>query len=449
LAGALFAVVALRVLGPIHDPDTYWHVEAGRLLFRTWDFVTPDPWGAAASLPWIRNQWLPQLAMSGMVDRFGLAGLAWLHAAAAATVVLAVWWTCRRRASMLLSALITAIALIGMLGSLSPRPQLVTFALTAVFVDAWLRTAADGRPRWWLVPVAWVWAGSHGMWFLGGVIGLVVLAGMALDGTHPRKALGRAGLVAVLSLVVGAITPVGPRLLASPFQVSDVTSYIQEWQPVGLTNPSLLAVLLLAAVPVIAGLRSRTRMPWHTLLLLGLALTLALLYARTIAIAAVIVAPLAAQTVRGVLPRERVTRQEGVVTATLAALSLVVAGSLAPGRASQPGSGPNDLSPAIAALPSGTILCNEQIDGGWLIYEHPNVRVTMDTRVEIYSVEHIESHLGFIRASPGWQDYPKRLGCQYALLSQKDPVVEALTTRADWTVAASGVDRVLLKAPTG
>ena len=231
LPGLLVMFVALRVLGPIRDPDTYWHLKAGSLLSETWDFVTVDPWGAGASLPWIYNQWLPQLVMSWMEGRFGLGGIAWLLSFGSAMVIAIVWWTCRRRASILASVVIAALASLAMMGSLTPRPQLVTFALTAIFVDVWLRTAEDGRPRWWLVAVSWVWACSHGMWFLGGVVGLVIVGGLALDRAYPARQLGRLALVPVLCLLAGALTPVGPRLLASPFQVSDVTRYIIEWQP--------------------------------------------------------------------------------------------------------------------------------------------------------------------------------------------------------------------------
>jgi hypothetical protein len=182
-------------------------------------------------------------------------------------------------------------------------------------------------------------------------------------------------------------------------------------------------------------------------LLLGLTLVLALLYLRTLPIAAVIVAPLAAQTTARLLPREPVARREGVLTVGLAALALVVAGVLAAATARLPGSGPNDLDAQIAALPQGTVVCNEWGDGGWLIWKHPNVRVTMDTRVEIYSVRHIEAYASFLRAAPGWQEYPTGLGCTYALLPIAEPVVEALTTRQHWATVATGIDRVLLRAP--
>ena len=47
------------------------------------------------------------------------------------------------------------------------RPQVLSYLLIALTVGAWLRTWDDGRLRWWLVPVTWLWAMLHGMWPIG------------------------------------------------------------------------------------------------------------------------------------------------------------------------------------------------------------------------------------------------------------------------------------------
>ena len=41
--------------------------------------------------------------------------------------------------------------------------------------------------RWWLVPLAWLWAMVHGMWPVGIIIGLVALVGIALDRAVHRR----------------------------------------------------------------------------------------------------------------------------------------------------------------------------------------------------------------------------------------------------------------------
>src|SRR5262245_5027488 len=78
--GVVLLVAAVRLIEPIKDPDTFWHLKAGRLLLDTWQFTTTDPFSAASTEPWVFNQWLPQLLMTQVESWFGLPGVAWLVA---------------------------------------------------------------------------------------------------------------------------------------------------------------------------------------------------------------------------------------------------------------------------------------------------------------------------------------------------------------------------------
>jgi hypothetical protein len=92
-------------------------------------------------------------------------------------------------------------------------------------------------------------------------------------------------------------------------------------------------------------------------------------------------------------------------------------------------------------------VCNDYGVGGWLIWRHPNVRPTIDGRVEIYATGHVKEHIEFERATPGWQAYLGKTSCTYALLGKGQPVVEALTEQARWTVVQRGSEYVLLRKP--
>ena len=71
--------------------------------------------------------------------------------------------------------------------SLTPRPHLVSFLFLAITLHAWLGTARDLRPRWWLIALGWVWACSHGMWLLGPMVGLAVIGGLLLESRLPDQ----------------------------------------------------------------------------------------------------------------------------------------------------------------------------------------------------------------------------------------------------------------------
>ncbi len=449
LPGLVILFLTIRVLGPVRDPDTFWHIAAGDWLRRSGTFAGPDPWSDSSENLWVLHEWLPQLALSGAHQVFGLAGVAWLHSLAVAVLAVTLWLACRRRASLLLSAVIMALAALAMGASLSPRPHLVTFVLTVVTVDTWLTMARDGRPRWWLVPLTWVWACSHGMWFIGPLIGAVALVGIACDKAVSRRSGRRLGLLCAASFLVAALTPAGPRLLLAPVQVSGYTQFVTEWLPASLSDYFFVAFLLLVTVVVLVWARGTRPVPWTQVLLTALALGLALRYARTVAVGTAVVVPVVAGTVQRVLPvrRERILRAEVALTSVLTVAALTAAALLAPARAEHPGLGPTALVPSLQALPSGTVVCNAYELGGWLLWGHPNIRPVIDGRTEIYSVEHVQSFLDFTMALPGWQEFPTQTSCSHALLSSDAAVVEALTAQLDWTEVEQGGDYVLLRAP--
>lgn len=447
LGGSLVCLAALWKTQPVEDPDTFWHIRTGAYLQDHWTFIGPDPFGAGASKPWSLNQWLPELAMNWADSIGGLGAVVWLFDLGLIALALFVWIACRRRSSSLVSSIVLVIVVVAMAGSLSPRPQLVTFALTALTADVWLRTAVDRRPRWWLIPLSWAWACSHGMWFLGPVVGLVVLLGMALERPKQIRRLAKLLVIPLASVPVAALTPAGPAIVLSPLQVSEVTQYIQEWQPSESSYPPFVAALVLVTVLVVHASRTREGRRWTTVLLGLLATFFILRYGRTIAVAAVILAPLVAQALQEMTRtvRERVTRREKFNLIGLPGAALVVAAMMSPALAI-PAVGPNALGPELDALPAGTVICNDWGDGGWLIYEQPNVRVTMDSRVEIYSTQHIEDYLKLLRGRPGWQKYVSDNGCEYGLFGKDESAAEVMTL-SGWQMVAAADDYVLMKAP--
>ena len=102
--------------------------------------------------------------MARTEEWFGLAGVAWLSGSARDRAVRRALRRGRDRAEPLVAMPLTAVALFAMQNGLSMRPQVISYLLVAVVVGAWLRTRRDGRVRWWLVPLVWVWAMLHGMW---------------------------------------------------------------------------------------------------------------------------------------------------------------------------------------------------------------------------------------------------------------------------------------------
>src|SRR5690606_29999736 len=147
----------------------------------------------------------------------------------------------------------------------------------------WLQSAQDLRPRWWLIPVTWVWASSHGMWYLGVAIGILSVIGIALDSRLALRSVDRLLLVPTLSLVAAAVTPAGPSLLLAVVQTGDKWEFVTEWAPPNFLSLTPAASMLMVALVALIWARRSVRLSWHHLLLLLLATAMVLMSGRTVA----------------------------------------------------------------------------------------------------------------------------------------------------------------------
>ena len=437
---ALFLLtVAVVFIRPIGDSDTWWHLRLGQELAQTWALADPPAWTRFATQPWVATQWLPEVVAARWTTWFGLAGLVWLVCATVLVLAVALYAVCRREAGRLPATLATILGFGGMAATLTPRPQLVSFVLLVVTLGAWLQTARDLRPRWWLLPVSWVWACCHGLWFSGAVVGAVVVAGLLLDG----RARGRTALtllaVPVLSVVAAAVTPVGPRLLLAPFAVGGISEFVTEWQRPSFFDlgPALTAAMIAAVVAM--GARSPRRTSWVSIGLVVLAAAWTLLSVRTVALGAAIIAPLLAGALEQLLPRRqsgspRIPRGEKVTVAAAAAGGLLVAGVLAAllPAVRTPANVPTGLDSALDALPAHTVIWNDYNLGGWIDYRHRDLEVVADGRAEAFGAAQLEEYGRVVRTEPGWEEILRESGAHVAVVGTDTPLASALQERLGW-----------------
>lgn len=480
LAAAAVAL-AVGMVQPLTDPDTFWHIAAGRHLLETGSFAGPDPWSATASHPWVLHEWLPEVVMAAAEQVGGPRAVAWLLPLGVVVLAATLYLVCRRFTAPVLAGLITVLAVGGMGGSLSLRPHLVTFALTAVAGAAWLATIRDGRARWWLIPLTWVWAASHGMWFVSVAIGSAAVVGLWLTpllrrdvkGTDDTQGadsadatvrlsvrqLGRLALVPLGCLLAAMVTPVGPGLVTAPFTVREYARFVSEWRAPRLTDPwlqiylAMLALLLLTWV--LRAWRGRRqgvdrRVDWARIGLLCASIGASLVYVRTIAVGVALLVPLLAEASSHWGVRRGAGRPDRAeVTILISAVVIGLAAS-AVGSAriqQQVRTMPTSLNPALSAIPAGTVICNDYAQGGWLVWAHPNLRPTVDGRTEIYTPAHIEEYLNFAGAGNNWHAFVERTGCTYALLVPKSTPLARLQSEYHWTVVGTSPEAVLIRAP--
>jgi hypothetical protein len=454
LAVAAMPFVILRVkLGPVHDPDAYWHVLSGQNAWHTHDVVVDDPFGRFSTNTWVQLDWLSDLAMAGLHAVGGYPALSWFYASLAVVLFAALYTLARVRSGVLVAGFVAVAAWIGTVASQGFRPQTISFVLLAITLFVWLRvTRTSGRTPWWLIGLSWVWACCHGLWFLGPLVGLVVVVGLAADRARPRAELLRLLAVPLLSVAVAALTPVGPRLLTLPFTVNSYARLVTEWRPPDVHEPYVAATVGLLAVTAIGWSRNSRRVPWADVLLWGMALGWTVLYARTVALGAVIVAPLAAGALEGLLapPVDRAAaRLERWLVPASVVVAVTLAAILAPSVAARPGGVPLALGAAIDRLPEGTVVLDDDALGGWLLLEHPRVSPIIDTRTYLFDVPYIEDYIRTRGAQGDWQGFVERVGATAAILPDGEALTTALPERLGWRVVQRADGYTLLVAPEG
>jgi hypothetical protein len=450
LLGVVLRYSALR----LGNQDTWFHLALGDRFRDGWSLAHPGALSPFATSEWVPTQWSTQVLASLFEDRFGLPGVAWLFGALFLAFVLATYVVSRRYGRPLAAAVVTALVVFGSAPALSARPQVVSLVLLTVTVAAWLRTAEDGRIRWWLVPMTWVWATAHGLWSAGVLVGLVCWLGLLLD----RRVTGRRSLallaVPVLSLVATLLTPVGPRLLTSQLAVSARTSLIEEWGPTDFRTVPALAVAVMLAVVVVLWVR-RGELSWTRLGLLLLAGAWTLLVARLVSLGAVVAAPLLAEALERALDRSRPVRRpamprgERLTLAGAAIGYLVVLGVAAPQVVTAPDDVPTGLTSRLEALPERSVVLVEDGIGGWLEWRVPTVDPVIDGMLDAYPVGYIRDFFAATRLEPGWRGFVARSGARVAVVERGSPLTAALQDQLGWRPVARDQRWVLLEAPAG
>jgi len=449
VAAVVVSISVVIGVRPVTDPSPWLHLKIGAFLLGGGRFGLPDPWAPFATRAYLPTEWLPAIVGQQMYQAFGLPGIAWMRCAGILGLLSALVWSARRSADTVTTVLVSLVALVGASHALTERPQLLGLVFLAVAIGAWWRTALDLRPRWWLVPMTWLWACSHGLWSVGVAVGLVMITGLLLDRRLTRSTAARLLAIPVFSLAAAGLTPLGPRLLLTPFTVGqNASEFVTEWLPTSARDPFAVVTLTMLGLVILAWVRLGRRPPWWQIgfLLTGVAATL--VTTRTIAVGALLAAPLLAHEIQlyRARPLRVATRQARRAWVALILIALLAAVPLSAARAQDPVAVPQALKPQLSLIPSGTIVLAEGDISGWLFWADPQVRPVFDPRVESYSAPYIRTFVSAMAAAPGWRQFVDRTGARYALVVTGSPIATALVERAGWSQIGKDAGFVLLRA---
>lgn len=292
--------------------------------------------------------------------------------------------------------------------------------------------------------MSWIWACSHGMWFTGVVVAVAVIVGLLFDRRLDRsQALKLAGVPA-LSVVAAMLTPVGPKLILAPLATSAAAPYVTEWAAPSFRELTPAVAMAMVCVVALCWAR-RGGVPWTHIGVLLVATGWILLSSRTVALGAVMMAPLlAALPARAV---DKPTRGEHMTLLAGATICLVALALVVPSTSANPGRVPSALNDELGSLPPQSAVLNTYTLGGWLEWRHPHLAPVIDGMTDAYWPEDFSDFERIYAVSAGWQELVAEKGVRYALVEERSPLATALAERLDCRTIGRDEDFVLMQAP--
>lgn len=313
---ALLCIAGVQLgLRPISDNSFLTHLATGRLILDEGGIPRTDPYTFSAhGEPWTVQSWLASVVYAGAESIGGLLLIRVLILALTLGVLVGVWRLVAP-ADTVLGRVVLLVPVVAVGPAYWNERPLMFGLLGLVLV---LLAAEDGFHPAWLLPVMWVWVNTHGSFpFAPAVLGLLVV-GRWLDRESARVEL-RATAWCVGGIALGALNPLGPKLLVFPLGIlekREAFAAVVEWQAPGWDLPSQWAFAFLAVGGLVAIVVRRRR--WRSILPLVVFSVAAATSMRNIAQGVVVVAFAAAPALAG-LGRVALTDRRSINrTATLA-----------------------------------------------------------------------------------------------------------------------------------
>ena len=425
------AAIGLRSLA---DNSFLTHLATGRLILDSGSVPSHDPYTfTAGGEAWVVQSWLASVLYATAERLGGLEGVRLLMGLVAAALAGLAWHLLRPAEGVVARLGVGVLMLAVGAGLWTERPYmlgLLAFALVAL--------AADGRLNpVWLMPVAWLWVNVHGSFPLGIVYLGVAALGAHLDGERPVAEL-RCLRWAIPGVLLGAVGPLGPRVLLFPLELlgrQELLSNVVEWQAPGFTSLSERAFLVQVMVAIVLLVR---RPRYRSALLTVVFAAAALAGSRNIVVASLALAPSMGSGLAGLGSLRSSERSR--LGSLLAAAGVVTALLLAAARLGQPALN-LDKYPvdALAYLAENDVdltdhhLAAPDFVGNFLEFVYgPGGRVFYDDRFDMFPDDVSAAALSFVQVQPDVLTQLATFDVVLVATPRSSPLALVLTADARW-----------------
>lgn len=432
LAWLAFLPIALARAENFSESDTFWQIRTGILTLEAGKIPTVDPFSwTAAGEPWTLNSWGFNVLLAGVYNSGGLPGVALICAVIVLAIFGLVLLLARNLgASAAVAGWLLFPASLVLIIWFSARPHLVDYLAVLVLITI-LRRMLDApslRQLCALALIITVWVNVHAASLLGVAIvgGTLVLAGLQ---RNTRRRVGWLSGALVLALLCSLANPYGIGIFSQTTQVKAASTVITEWQPLNLADPRQLVPFALGLVALVIAARRR-EIVFSAALVVSLAGSVAAM--RIIPILLMVSLPILMSAashpvvLRYFESRRRMLAQCGSLA--VAAVAVLVAINLPGVGRPDPAIYPTE---AIRAIPDGCTLFNDYLVGGLVILQRPDVRVSLDSRNDLYGADRVNNFMRFIEKGDG--DLSERLsGADCVLVPPSSGLARSLRADPHW-----------------
>lgn len=204
----LFAIV-IADSRQLTDADLWGHVLWGRELLANGSLPSTNPYSySAPGYPWLRHEWLSEVMMAGMFDKFGPLGLKLLKFACSATIICFITTAESETAgSAVAQMLILLISALILKPALQFRPTMFDFVCVSATIALLARHQRRGAaPLWIAIPLVAIWSNLHGGFFVG-VVAIGVYGGaFMVENLWSGRGLGRGLRILAIAAAAAAST---------------------------------------------------------------------------------------------------------------------------------------------------------------------------------------------------------------------------------------------------
>ena len=430
------------LLSSLNAIDLAYHLRLGESILASGAIPKTDSFTFTAfGSPWLNQQWLAQVGLHSAHRFGGFGALIVLRALLVAAIAATLFGTCRSRgAGARTSALVTMGGCVMALPYLALRPQLfgaVLFGLVVFLVAS----RHEGSNFLLAVPLLTVvWANVHGSFVLAPMIVSFAL----FDDLHTRRSgWRRSGLVLVFTLLATCVTPWGAgvwRYAVALISNDTIRDSIKEWSPPSFATASG-TLFLIGVVVMIVWLGHRTdRLPALNLAWIAAFTLLALTAHRNILWWAIAVPPLLVSRLRHPSSHgaDRGSTMMNVIVVAVIGSAIVAAlpwwrppSSLVTGKPSTTLMAEIDESVA----PGSNVLVYQPW-ASWIEFDRPDMRVFVDSRIEVFGSIIWRDYYRVIGGEDGWPAILDGYEVDAVVVTRDETVViDRLSHDPDWNLA--------------